>query len=388
MQHLILVGDIGGTNSRFAIYSPKDTSKCLFYKEYSTQGHADPGLAYGGFHRMLELAVRESLASQGHSFSLDGSVSEASMKLVACFACAGPVSNNVCQFTNVAGGTFQVNGAAIVETFHPYIPVAKVVNDFVGMGYGVLTVDIKKECIVIHPGEKAIMDPVGPIACVGAGTGLGECYLTSSTGKKEGYTCFASEGGHSDYVPRSMLDMEMLQFIRDKYGGNRASVERVCSGTGLVNIYEFLVHKFPNRVDAQVHEKIMNAGDMKGKFIAMNANPDSLCEQVMNCFATTYGAEVGSVAAKFIPTGGIFLTGGLTPKNLKYIEGSGSPFMKAYLERGRLSNLMKSIPVYAVIPEDLGVRGACYLANKVSKIMNIFSRLDLLAIYYLIYCSS
>ena len=334
---------------------------------------------------MLDLALSEGLASQGYKYGnhLDELVVSDStrddnvqvqVQVIACFACAGPVSKNVCQFTNVAGGKFQVNGPAIMEEFRSIIPVAKVVNDFVGMGYGALTLDKSKECIVINTGDAASYDDennTGPIACVGAGTGLGECYLTSSTGTKEGYVCFPSEGGHSDFVPRSMLDMEMLLFIRDKFSDdhishNRASVERVCSGTGLVNVYEFLAHKFPHRVAADVHEQISNAGDMKGKVIAMNATPGSLCEEVMTCFATTYGAEVGSVAAKLIPTGGIFLTGGLTPKNLKYIQGSDTPFAKAYLERGRLSNLMKSIPVYAVIPEDLGVRGACYVANKVS----------------------
>ena len=372
MKDLIFVGDIGGTNSRFSLYDSEDETKSLVYKEYSTQGSADPGLAYGGFLRMLDKALVECLATQDITKDQEG------LRIVCCFACAGPVKKNVCKFTNVADGLFEVNGEAICEAFESLIPVAKVVNDFVGMGYGVLTVDVTndEECKELNKGDG--IDPVGPIACVGAGTGLGECYLTTTT-DRSGYVCFPSEGGHSDYVPRSDLDMEMLMYIRKKFSkhsssiDNRASVERVCSGSGLPNIYEFLAKKFPRRVDKKVHEEINNAKDMKGKVIAMNATPGSLCEQVMECFATTYGAEVGSCAAKFIPTGGIFLTGGLTPKNMDYIQGTNSPFMKAFLERGRLSSMMESIPLYAVIPEDLGVRGAFYIAKRVCHILKFRS---------------
>jgi len=354
----IIAGDIGGTNSRFALYTvDADVSEPLFYKEYSSQKAADPSIdAYGGFMKLLDLVLTESLASQSLTVA-DG------VSIVACFACAGPVLQNCCCFTNLADGKFKVDGTAICEQF-PVMKAASVVNDFVGMGYGLLTVDIEKECIVINEGADPI-DETGPICCVGAGTGLGECYLTTSTGLRDGYKCFPSEGGHSDFVPRDEVQVKLLNFIQKRYGcQHRVSVERVCSGSGLVNVYDFLAAEYPDKIDPTAHKLIEAGGEVKGKFIAMNATPGSLCEQAMTIFASTYGAETGSAAVKFIPTGGIFLTGGLTPKNIKYISGTETPFMKAYVDRGRLSNLMKKIPIYAVLPEDLGIRGAYVCALK------------------------
>ena len=116
---------------------------------------------------------------------------------------------------------------------------------------------------------------------------MGECYLTTSTGDAKDYACFASEGGHSDFVPRSNEQFKLLQFIRNRYDcGNRISVERVCSGTGIVNVYDYLAGEYPGRVDKVAHEQIVNGGAMKGKYISMNAKPGSLCEETMLIFAT------------------------------------------------------------------------------------------------------
>ena len=76
------------------------------------------------------------------------------------------------------------------------------------------------------------------------------------------------------------------------------------------------------------------------------------------CACSSYGSEVGSVAIKLIPTGGLYVTGGLTPKNINWIKGDDGFFMKAYYDKGRVSPILDAIPVLAVLEEDLGVRGA------------------------------
>ena len=78
----------------------------------------------------------------------------------------------------------------------------------------------------------------------------------------------------------------------------------------------------------------------------------------MNSVARAYGSEVGSAGVKFIPTGGLYVTGGLTPKNIQFIEGANSPFMKAYKDKGRVGPILETVPLFAVLVEDLGVRGA------------------------------
>merc|ERR1712127_61709 len=98
----------------------------------------------------------------------------------------------------------------------------------------------------------------------------------------------------------------------------------------------------------------------------MNAKSGSLCHEAMIIFASAYGSEVGSAALKFIPTGGLFLVGGLTPKNIKYIEGQDSPFMQAYKDKGRVSPILKTVPLFVVKNEDLGLRGGRVCALRVS----------------------
>ena len=205
--------------------------------------------------------------------------------------------------------------------------------------------------------------PIGPKVCIGAGTGLGECYLTpdqnSTDTQTVTYSCYASEGGHVEYAPRNDIEILMFQFLKKKFSSkHRISVERVVSGKGLANVYDFLSHTYPTRINPAVHEKFVVAGDEQGKVVAENAEICPLCAEAISIMVSAYGCETGSAAIKFIPTGGLFVTGGLTPKNIKYIEGLHTDFMMSYLNKGRVSPLLEHIPVFAVLVEDLGVRGA------------------------------
>jgi len=263
--------------------------------------------------------------------------------------------------TNINAGNFTVDGNSIeksTEGLLRCVKRVKVINDFVAQGYGVIALNIEEECSELIPGSIGKIDKNGPVCCVGAGTGLGECYLIKSNNGE--YKCFASEGGHVDFAPRDQLEWQLLQFIKDKYQQkNRASVERVVSGPGLATAYEFLAETFQEQVQKDVHQKFLDAGDMQGKVVSENAKPGSLCERAMNIFAGAYGAEVGNVAVKFIPTGGLYIVGDMTQKNLDYIKGESSPFMQAYKDKGRLSSMLEEIiPLFIVNAEDLGLKGA------------------------------
>lgn len=206
--------------------------------------------------------------------------------------------------------------------------------------------------------------PVGPKVCIGAGTGLGECYLTPNItmgeGESQSYTCFASEGGHVEYAPRNDLEIKMYRYLSQKFmSKDRISVERVVSGKGLANVYEFLADAHPTCIIPGVHQAFLEAGDQQGRVVAEHAGESgSLCQQAMSILMSAYGCEAGSTAIKWIPTGGLFVTGGLTPKNIKYLEGLHSDFMISYLNKGRVTPLLEHVPLFAVLVEDLGVRGA------------------------------
>jgi len=209
--------------------------------------------------------------------------------------------------------------------------------------------------------------PIGPKVCIGAGTGLGECYLTpnddtdSSADGLPTYQCFPSEGGHVEYAPRNDLEVRMFRFLSEKFATkDRISVERVVSGKGLANVYEFLAHEYPTEIVQSVHDEFLQAGDEQGRVVAVNAakTEGSLCQQAMSIMMSAYGCEAGSAAIKWMPTGGLFVTGGLTPKNIQYIDGLHTDFMISYRSKGRVSPLLERVPLFAVMVEDLGVRGA------------------------------
>jgi glucokinase len=365
----IIAGDIGGTNSRFALHVPGTREPLLvhIYPNEEALKHA-PTYHEATLGPFLDKCFDEVAELKG--------VSPDSVQVIACLAAAGPVkTNNSVFMTNIAGGC-TIDGNEIEKSTAGKLGIVtrcKLVNDFVGQGYGALDLDLDSEVVELVPGSKAKIDDLGPKVCVGAGTGLGQCFLTKSSLKPElGYECYPSEGGHVDFVPRGALEVELLDYLKTKFNAShRVSVERVVSGRGLANVYEFLAQKFPERVDAAIHEEFLNAGDQQGKVIGVNSGKaGSLMEQASDIMISAYGSEVGSASLKFIPTGGMYVTGGLTPKNIKLIEGADSSFMKAYSDKGRLSKLLDSVPLFAVMTEDIGLRGARVCAEREYKYLS------------------
>lgn len=157
------------------------------------------------------------------------------------------------------------------------------------MGYGLLTLK-PHEYIVLNEAEK---EEGAPIATIGAGTGLGECYLTAD---KDGqYSCFACEGGHTDFAPADEIEIELYNSIKEELGCHRRfSVERIVSGPGLATIYRFLAKKFPDKVNKKVHDAFLGAKSLQGKIVGDNAKTDELCNQAMEIFIEYVMAQLAS----------------------------------------------------------------------------------------------
>jgi glucokinase len=238
------------------------------------------------------------------------------------------------------------------------IPQVELINDFAAMGFGLLTLQ-PSELLTLNA---APHDPMAPIATIGAGTGLGECFLTPREGGA--YNCFACEGGHVDFAPINDLEIELLQFLKRKFKADkRVSVERVISGPGLSNIFEFLCARFPEKVDTAVFAEWKAAGDMQGAVVGSHAPSDPLCHQAMEIFVSAYGREAGNAALKYLPRGGFYITGGMAPKNLPYFAESPL-FLEAFFDKGRVSVALRAVPVYIVLTEELGERGAHFHAHQ------------------------
>ena len=145
-------------------------------KKYSNDG-------YGSLLEVIHIFLQEAKASRPPS--------------TACLAVAGPVANNRAQLTNRS--SWNIDGKIIGKALG--LQRIRVINDFVAMGYGLLTLNEEKECVVLQHAEKKAD---APIACIGAGTGLGECFMTPcGSGSGGGYECYPSEGGHAEFAPRN-----------------------------------------------------------------------------------------------------------------------------------------------------------------------------------------
>ena len=366
----LLTGDVGGTNSRMSLYKLKEETPVVV-KTYRN-ATSIPKDKLGHPNVFIDYIVQPFLDFCWNEQTDCRLIDDPSyVTIVACIASAGVVANNQVRLTNL--GNMLICGNSIQNnTSSPLMKCivrCMIINDFVAQGYGCLT--LKKSEVQHMHGPDTVFSTssssnlnqlAGPKVCVGAGTGLGECYLTQSVHAEPGddpYSCFPSEGGHVEYAPRNDLEVELFQYLTKKLQSHhRISVERVVSGKGLANVYGFLAQKFPKKIVKSVHDEFLQAGDQQGRVVATNATPGSLCLQAMEIFASAYGCEVGSAAIKWIPAGGLFVTGGLTPKNMKFIHGKDTEFMKSYLHKGRVSPILERVPLYAVLTEDLGVRGA------------------------------
>jgi len=291
----VMSGDVGGTNTRLMLYSvhpnepivrdceaPGDLKVEKYYKNIN----------FKELHEVIELFLKDAKAETGME-----------MKPVAvCLAVAGVVTFNKCRLTNV---DWVVDGFDIAERLNCNV---EVINDFVAQGYGILTLGDNDVTWL----NKVPRIEGAPIACLGAGTGLGETFLTP--GHDGEYECFPSEGGHAEFAPRGEgcdeVQMKLLKYLKIKYSGrNRVSVERVVSGPGLCNVYEFLAYTYPDRVDKDMHKKFLEERK-DAQIISDHASTaGSLCEEALKIFLACYGSEAGVLGLKFMPFGGLYLTG-------------------------------------------------------------------------------
>lgn len=313
MPSPILVADVGGTKVDLALYDGG-----LERRRARFASRAYP---------RLEAIVQEFLAGERVA--------------AAAFAVAGPVHAGVSRLTNLPWELREVALSAALGA------KASLLNDLEAC---VLGIDrLPPEALVwLAPGQ---LEPTAPIAAIGAGTGLGEAFGVRTA---HGLRAFAGEGGHADFCARDETEIELLRFLRAKYG--RASLERALSGPGLAAIYEFVVERGLAPADAAVAAE-MRAGDA-GEVIGRRGSAGSCaaCERALSIFIAIYGAEAGNLALKLVPRGGLYLVGGIAHKLLERLQRGD--FMEAMRDKDRMRELLAEIPVAVVISPDVALLGA------------------------------
>lgn len=351
MTHL-LAGDIGGTKTILTLLAPSPEPGVpaglpwVYEQSYRSQAYPDLVPMVQAFLQEATQVLRQPITVEK-----------------ACFGIAGPVVKNTSQLTNL---NWELTGDRLAHDLQ--VQQVALINDFAAVGYGVLGLAAGDLC-TLQPG---IVEAEAPIAVIGAGTGLGEAMLVPLGENR--YQVYPTEGGHADFAPRSPLEFKLLDYLRHKLSIEHVSVERVVSGQGVVAIYQFLRDEERIQPDPAV-ERVVRDWEQTaspdpaldpGATIAQGAydRHDPLCLKTLEFFVSTYGAEAGNLALKTLPFGGVYIAGGIAPKNLALIQ-QGS-FLKAFLEKGRLKPVLERIPVHVVLNPQVGLIGAALYAAQQS----------------------
>ncbi|HUL31502.1 MAG TPA: glucokinase [Thermodesulfobacteriota bacterium] len=325
---LILAGDVGGTNTRLGFFeATRGYPRPLSEKIYLSKN-------YKGLENILRdfLRGRREIAA-------------------ACLGVAGPVTEEVIIATNLP---WWID----IQSLQKALPIKKmeVINDLVANAYGISALK-KRDFQVLNFGKIK----KGNQALISAGTGLGEAILFWD-GKQ--HLPSPSEGGHAEFGPRNRLEMELFNYLSERF--DHVSYERVLSGEGLSHIYQFLKdsRKF-GQEPPWLSEKMKGQDPAEVISETARLKKNGLCSKALDLFASIYGAAAGNLALQVMAVGGVFIGGGIAPKIIwKLKDGT---FSNAFKDKGRLSRIVAHIPVSVIMNDKTALLGAASCAASLLK---------------------
>ena len=321
---MILAGDIGGTHARLAYFQPQNGHLHMVSERvYPSREHRELGEIVSQF--------------------LDDSGARPD---AACFGIAGPVRNGRVETSNLP---WVVEQSRLAKQIH--LPATLLINDLEASAWGIGA---------LAAGDFVPLNRVsGPVAgnqaVIAPGTGLGEAGLFWNGSR---HHVFACEGGHTDFGPQGELQIELVRFLKVRFG--HVSYERILSGPGLVNVYEFLRDSGCGKESAEFSDALKQGDPAAVISRAALDGTQSLAEKALDVWIAVYGAEAANLALKVMATGGLFLAGGISPKILAKL--TGPVFMQSFLDKGRMRPLVESIPVQIVTNDKAGLLGAARCA--------------------------
>jgi glucokinase len=329
---MILAGDVGGTKVDLVLCK-FDRGQLLTVHEHKYHARDFPGLV-----QIVEAFLEECRQTLAQPVDV----------LAACFGVPGPVRHGRLKLTNLPWVLDSAQLATELKIQHVFL-----INDLEANGYGIaeLTPD---QILVLSKGDPAAEGNRGLIA---AGTGLGEAILVWDG---HTYLPMASEGGHSDFAARNEEEIELLRYLQKTIGG-RVSSERVISGIGLANVYAFCrdVKGLPEPPWLKDRMRTEDPNAVIGELGESGAS--ELCVEALNIFVSAYGAEAGNLALKILAVGGMYVGGGIAPKLVKKMQDG--TFMKAFTDKGRLSDLLVQTPVRLILESRAALMGAAAYAE-------------------------
>lgn len=322
---MLIAGDIGGTKTDLAVYSSESGPHAPLAQ---TQ-------ARSADYPSLQAMVTEFLGKV--KMSVD----------VASFDVAGPVINGRVKTTNLP---WVMDESSLAKDLD--LKAVHLMNDLEAVARAVPVLRAA-DLVTINEGE-----PVqnGTIAIIAPGTGLGESFLTWDGSR---YVAHSSEGGHSDFAPTDERQIRLLSYLLPRWG--HVGVERVCSGIGVPNIYEFLRDEEKIVERPEVAQAIAAAKDHTRAIVEAAADPDhpsELCRTTVEVLVSILASEAGNLALKVLATGGVYMAGGVA---LHLLEALKDPrFTQTFINKGRFKDLMGRIPVHVITTRAALVGAATY----------------------------
>ncbi len=320
---MYLAGDVGGTKTILAVYEPgSGLRNPLVEERVSSRDY--PSLA----------ALVHDFLGQ-HGLHIDR----------ATFGLAGPVVSGRAEITNLP---WHLAEDELAEKLG--IAGVRFINDLAAVAYAIPHLGDDE----LHTLQQGVPQPGGTVAVIAPGTGLGESFLTWDGNR---YRAYASEGGHTDFAPRTALQFGLLRHLQERFG--HVSYERICSGSGFPNIYAYL--KTVGYADEPdwLREALAGVQDPTPVIVqaALDSEPScDLCRAALDVFVEVLGAEAGNLALKLLATGGVFLGGGMPPHILPAL--SNGSFIKSFRSKGRFDDLLSLIPVRVILNPRAALLGA------------------------------
>ncbi len=325
-KEYFLAGDIGGTKTNLGIFimgKRRPTMKA--FKSFPSRDY-----------RALEEIIKIFLSENRYRVKR------------ACFGVAGPVNKGICKTTNFP---WVIDSSKIKNIFG--MEKVILINDLSAMAYSVPYLTDSE----IHTINHVRPEKDGNISIIAPGTGLGQAILIYS---ENGYIPVPSEGGHVDFAPNNALEAGLLRFLWDQY--DHVSLERIISGIGILNIYNFLKSTGKYNEPGWLSKKIKTDDPARVIDESAREKAQKLCVKTIDIFLSILGAAAGNLALTGLTKGGVYVGGGIPPKLLWRIKEDA--FMKAFTGKGRFKELMAKIPVNIILNDNAALLGAAIRAFK------------------------
>lgn len=325
---MILACDVGGTKVRMAIYSHRTGTLQRHQTEtYSSSDHSGLNEIIAVFLNRYDVSIER-----------------------ACFGVPGPVVNGAAQTTNLP---WKISEAQLSKSLG--ISKVKLMNDLAVTTAAVPHLS-DADILTLHPGEPTKSDPK-LFVVVAPGTGLGQGILYMDSGHEH---VLPSEGGHVDFAPTNALEIELFNYLNKQF--KHVSYERVLSGPGLVNIYQFLKEEKGYAEPAELSRRVREEDAAAVISQTGQSGEYQICAKALDMFVSILGAQAGNLVLTVMATAGVYLGGGIPPKICEKLQDG--TVVKSFLNKGRLSYLVEQTPLQVIRDDYAALLGAASVASK------------------------